>query len=130
MYALRTYFLYFSSWRKVQITERDLFGDLRAITGHQKSKFLLYFESSCIVITRSRKLARVITSKSVVKNSVLPTAAIKVTTDQYVNVNCTTCICYFNLREVCFVRCSQDVYLVVQTEHRRFSLPHIVERLG
>ena len=55
---------------------RELYGDLRAITGHQKSKFLLYFESSCIVITRSRKLARVITSKSVVKNSVLPTAAI------------------------------------------------------
>ena len=53
-------------------TERELYGDLRAITGHQKSKFLLYFESSCIVITRSRKLARVITSKSVVKNSVLP----------------------------------------------------------
>ena len=50
-------------------TERELYGDLRAITGHQKSKFLLYFESSCIVITRSRKLA-------VVKNSVLPTAAI------------------------------------------------------
>ena len=57
-------------------TERELYGDLRAITGHHKSKFLLYFESNCIVITRSRKLARVITSKSVVKNSVLPTAAI------------------------------------------------------
>ena len=57
-------------------TEQELYGDLRAITGHQKSKFLLYFGSSCIVITRSRKLARVITSKSVVKNSVLPTAAI------------------------------------------------------
>jgi hypothetical protein len=56
-------------------TERELYGDLRAITSHQKSKFLLYFESSCIVITRSKKLARVITSKSVVKNSVLPTAA-------------------------------------------------------
>jgi hypothetical protein len=49
-------------------TERELYGDLRAITGHQKSKFLLYFESSCIVITRSRKLARVITSKSVSKS--------------------------------------------------------------
>ena len=57
-------------------TERELYGDLRAITCHQKSKFLLYCESSCIVITRSRKLARVIMSKSVVKNSVLPTAAI------------------------------------------------------
>ena len=56
-------------------TERELYGDLREITGHQKSKFLLYFESNCIVITRSRKLARAITSKSVVKNSVLPTAA-------------------------------------------------------
>jgi hypothetical protein len=61
----------------VESTARELYGDLRAITGHQKSNFLLYFESSCIVITRSRKLARVITSKSVVKNSVLPTAAIK-----------------------------------------------------
>ena len=60
----------------VESTERELYSDLRAITGHQKSKFLLYFESSCIVITRSRKLARVITSKSVVKNSMLPTAAI------------------------------------------------------
>ena len=59
-------------------TERELYDDLRAITGHQKSKFLLYCESSCIVITRSRKLERVITSKSVVKNSVLPTAAINI----------------------------------------------------
>ena len=59
----------------VEGTERELYGDLRAITGHQKSKFLLYFESSSIVITRSRKLARVKTSKSVVKNSVLPVAA-------------------------------------------------------
>ena len=58
--------------------ERELYGYLRAITDSQKSKFLLYFESSCIVITRSRKLARVITSKSVVKNSVLPTAAITI----------------------------------------------------
>jgi hypothetical protein len=57
-------------------TERQLYDDLRAITDWQTSKFLLYFDSSCIVITRSRKLARVITSKSVVKNSVLPTAAI------------------------------------------------------
>jgi hypothetical protein len=57
-------------------TERQLYDDLRAITDWQTSKFLIYFDSSCIVITRSRKLARVITSKSVVKNSVLPTAAI------------------------------------------------------
>ena len=60
-------------------TERKLYGDLRAITDWQKSKFLLYFDSSCIVITRSRKLARVMTSKSVVEISVLPTAAIMVT---------------------------------------------------
>jgi hypothetical protein len=56
-------------------TERELYGDLRAITDWQKSEFLLYFDSSCIVITRSRKLARVMTSKSVVEISVLPTAA-------------------------------------------------------
>jgi hypothetical protein len=43
-------------------TERELYGDLRAITGHQKSKFLLHFESSCIVITRPKKLARAETS--------------------------------------------------------------------
>ena len=59
-------------------TERELYGDLQAITEHQKSKFLLYFASSCIVITRPMELARVMTSKSVVEISVLPTAAIMV----------------------------------------------------
>ena len=59
-----------------ECTKRELYDDLRAITEHQKSKFLVYSDSSCIVITRSRELARVITSKSVVEISVLPTAGI------------------------------------------------------
>jgi hypothetical protein len=37
--------------------------------------YIINFDSSCIVITRSRILARVMTSKSVVEISVLPTAA-------------------------------------------------------
>jgi hypothetical protein len=53
-----------------ECTKRELYDDLRAITEHQKSKFLVYSDSSCIVITRSRELARVITSKSVVEISV------------------------------------------------------------
>ena len=56
-------------------TKRELYDNLRAITEHQKSKFIVYFDSSCIVITRSSELARVITSKLVVEISVLHTAA-------------------------------------------------------
>jgi hypothetical protein len=52
-----------------ECTKRELYNDLRAITEHQKSKFLVYSDSSCIVITRSRELARVITVLPIIRIS-------------------------------------------------------------
>jgi hypothetical protein len=42
---------------------------------------------------------------------------IKVITNQYVNVNCTTC--YFDLREVSFIRCSVSFSKILLNDPNR-----------